>query len=64
MGDPFPFWADRPADAGSSVRRAFEPWQKVHDVGFSVNITAAEVAVAPAEAAPGGKRTAQVSHAQ
>lgn len=29
-------WADRPADAGSSVRRAFEPWQKVHDVGFRV----------------------------
>ena len=29
-------WADRPADAGSSVRRAFEPWQKVYDVGFRV----------------------------
>ncbi|HOD83099.1 MAG: Formylglycine-generating sulfatase enzyme [Planctomycetes bacterium ADurb.Bin126] len=29
-------WADRPADAGSSVRRAYQPWQKVHDVGFRV----------------------------
>jgi len=29
-------WADRPADAGSSVRRAYESWQKVHDVGFRV----------------------------
>jgi formylglycine-generating enzyme required for sulfatase activity len=29
-------WADRPADAGSSVRRAYAPWQKVHDVGFRV----------------------------
>ena len=29
-------WADRPADAGSSVRRAFEAWQKVFDVGFRV----------------------------
>lgn len=29
-------WADRPADAGSSVRRAYEPWQKVYDVGFRV----------------------------
>jgi formylglycine-generating enzyme required for sulfatase activity len=29
-------WADRPADAGSSVRRAYEPWQKVDDVGFRV----------------------------
>ena len=27
-------WADRPADAGSSVRRAYESWQKVYDVGF------------------------------
>ena len=29
-------WADRPADAGSAVRRAYEPWQKVYDVGFRV----------------------------
>ena len=29
-------WADRPADAGASVRRAFESWQKVYDVGFRV----------------------------
>ena len=29
-------WADRPADAGSSVRRAYEPWQKVYDVGMRV----------------------------
>jgi formylglycine-generating enzyme required for sulfatase activity len=29
-------WADRPADAGSSVRRAYQPWQKVYDVGFRV----------------------------
>jgi formylglycine-generating enzyme required for sulfatase activity len=29
-------WADRPADAGSSVRRAYESWQKVYDVGFRV----------------------------
>ena len=32
-------WANRPTDAGSSVRRAFESWQKVHDVGFRVIIT-------------------------
>ena len=58
-------WADRPADAGSSVRRAFEPWQKVHDVGFRVIITAPEVAAAaPARPAPGAKQTAQVSDAQ
>ena len=31
-------WADRPVDAGSSVRRAFESWQKVYDVGFRVII--------------------------
>jgi len=31
-------WADRPADAGASVRRAFEPWQKVYNVGFRVII--------------------------
>jgi len=29
-------WADRPADAGSAVRRAYKPWQKVYDVGFRV----------------------------
>jgi formylglycine-generating enzyme required for sulfatase activity len=29
-------WADRPADAGSSVRRAYQPWQRVYDVGFRV----------------------------
>ncbi len=27
-------WSDRPADAGSTVRCAYEPWQRVHDVGF------------------------------
>ena len=31
-------WADRPVDAGSSVRRAYPPWQKVYDVGFRVVI--------------------------
>jgi formylglycine-generating enzyme required for sulfatase activity len=31
-------WADRPAEAGSSVRRAYAPWQKVFDVGFRVVI--------------------------
>ncbi|HEY3321028.1 MAG TPA: SUMF1/EgtB/PvdO family nonheme iron enzyme [Planctomycetota bacterium] len=29
-------WADRPVDATSSIRRAYESWQKVHDVGFRV----------------------------
>jgi formylglycine-generating enzyme required for sulfatase activity len=29
-------WADRPADAGSAARRAYLPWQKVHDVGFRI----------------------------
>ncbi|TAN36795.1 MAG: carbohydrate-binding protein [Verrucomicrobia bacterium] len=29
-------WANRPADAGSAVRRAYAPWQKVYDVGFRV----------------------------
>ena len=29
-------WADRPANAGSSVRRAYESWQKVYDVGFRI----------------------------
>ncbi|MDD4016782.1 MAG: SUMF1/EgtB/PvdO family nonheme iron enzyme [Kiritimatiellae bacterium] len=32
-------WADRPADAGASVRRAYQPWQKVFDVGFRVIVT-------------------------
>ncbi|NUQ64638.1 MAG: SUMF1/EgtB/PvdO family nonheme iron enzyme [Pirellulales bacterium] len=36
-------WADRPADAGSSVRRAYEPWQKVYDVGFRVVVEGTEV---------------------
>lgn len=31
-------WADRPVDAGSSVRRAYESWQQVFDVGFRVII--------------------------
>ena len=31
-------WADRPADAGSSVRRTYAPWQRVFDVGFRVVI--------------------------
>ncbi len=31
-------WADRPADAGSAVRRAYQPWQRVYDVGFRVLI--------------------------
>lgn len=31
-------WADRPGDAGASVRRAYEPWQKVYDVGFRIVI--------------------------
>ena len=29
-------WADRPADAGSAVRRAYESWQQVYDMGFRV----------------------------
>jgi len=29
-------WADRPAHAGSSVRRAYESWQKVYNVGFRI----------------------------
>ncbi|MDD2600049.1 MAG: SUMF1/EgtB/PvdO family nonheme iron enzyme [Kiritimatiellae bacterium] len=29
-------WANRPADAGATVRRAYQPWQKVFDVGFRV----------------------------
>jgi formylglycine-generating enzyme required for sulfatase activity len=35
-------WADRPADAGSSVRRAYQPWQPVYDVGFRVIIEDAD----------------------
>ncbi len=31
-------WADRPADTGSSVRRPYESWQKVYDVGFRIII--------------------------
>ncbi|MEI7899389.1 MAG: SUMF1/EgtB/PvdO family nonheme iron enzyme [bacterium] len=31
-------WADRPVDAGSSVRYAYESWQKVYNVGFRVII--------------------------
>ncbi|HEY3321266.1 MAG TPA: SUMF1/EgtB/PvdO family nonheme iron enzyme [Planctomycetota bacterium] len=31
-------WADRPVDAGASVRRCYEAYQKVHDVGFRVII--------------------------
>jgi len=34
-------WADRPADAGAAVRRAYESWQRVHDVGFRVVLRAA-----------------------
>ncbi len=33
-------WADRPVDAGSSVRRAYQPWQRVYDVGFRVVVAA------------------------
>ncbi|MCP4645646.1 MAG: formylglycine-generating enzyme family protein, partial [bacterium] len=42
-------WADRPADAGSSVRRAYQPWQKVYDVGFRVMVEDANPTVAKAE---------------
>jgi formylglycine-generating enzyme required for sulfatase activity len=49
-------WADRPADAGAAVRRAYEPWQKVHDVGFRVIITGVETPAAPAGAASGAKQ--------
>ncbi|MEI6647348.1 MAG: SUMF1/EgtB/PvdO family nonheme iron enzyme [bacterium] len=31
-------WSDRPADAGASVRYAYESWQKVYNVGFRVII--------------------------
>ncbi|MCY2991677.1 MAG: SUMF1/EgtB/PvdO family nonheme iron enzyme [Planctomycetota bacterium] len=34
-------WADRPADAGSAVRRVYQPWQSVYDVGFRVIVEAA-----------------------
>jgi formylglycine-generating enzyme required for sulfatase activity len=43
-------WADRPADAGSSVRRAFEPWQRVHDVGFRVMVEDVAPAIAASAA--------------
>lgn len=33
-------WADRPADAGASVRRAYQPWQRVYNVGFRVSAEA------------------------
>lgn len=29
-------WADRPKVTGSSVRYAYEPWQKVHNVGIRI----------------------------
>ncbi len=29
-------WADRPANSGSSVRRPYEAWQKVYNVGFRI----------------------------
>ncbi|MBI5684921.1 MAG: SUMF1/EgtB/PvdO family nonheme iron enzyme [Verrucomicrobia bacterium] len=46
-------WADRPADAGSSVRRAYESWQKVHDVGFRVIINPSPAANIPPVAQTG-----------
>ncbi len=42
-------WADRPADAGSSIRRAYQPWQKVYDVGFRVIVEDANPTVAKAD---------------
>ncbi len=51
-------WADRPADAGSSVRRAYLPWQKVYDVGFRVLVEdsgaaeGAELAASPRQKSP------------
>jgi len=45
-------WADRPADAGAAVRRAYQPWQKVHDVGFRVIILPDRPSVAAAGKAP------------
>lgn len=49
-------WADRPADAGSAVRRAYQSWQKVYDVGFRVIVedaaTAAQVTQTPSAARP------------
>ncbi len=41
-------WADRPCDAGSSVRRAYQPWQRVYDVGFRVIVEDAGLAIAKA----------------
>ena len=41
-------WADRPADAGSSIRRAYQPWQKVYDVGFRVIVEDSDMTVAKA----------------
>jgi formylglycine-generating enzyme required for sulfatase activity len=35
-------WSDRPADAGAAVRRAYEPWQKVYNVGFRVIIVSTD----------------------
>ena len=46
-------WADRPGDAGSSVRRAFESWQKVHDVGFRIVINQSPAAGIPPVAQKG-----------
>ncbi|BDD12545.1 hypothetical protein FUAX_49770 (plasmid) [Fulvitalea axinellae] len=31
-------WRDRPAEASSSFRKAFEPWQRVYNVGFRIVI--------------------------
>lgn len=51
-------WADRPADAGSSVRGAYSPWQKVHDFGFrmlvehSASAEGAELAASPRQKPP------------
>ena len=41
-------WADRPVDAGSSIRRAYQPWQKVYDVGFRVIVEDTDITVAKA----------------
>jgi formylglycine-generating enzyme required for sulfatase activity len=43
-------WADRPADAGSTVRRAYLPWQKVYDVGFRVIIEEEGISLASGQA--------------
>ena len=29
-------WMDRPQDARAAIRRAYEPWRRVHNVGFRV----------------------------